>query len=116
MTLPKPQKSTATHFYKYADADHLEWLQDILLKHEIYLPTLSQLNDDNDGLPHLKIQTDDELTDFLIDKFVLGHPDMTPQQLRKEESIIRFHVRTFGSTTLHPQVVQLLDERFKGFR
>jgi hypothetical protein len=116
MTLPKPQKSTSTHFYKYSNADHLDWLQDILLKHEIYLPTLSQLNDDNDGLPHLKIQTENELIEFLIDKFVVGHPEMTPQQLREEESKIRFNVNKFGSAMLHPQVVKVLDERLKGFR
>ncbi len=116
MTLPKPQKSTSAHFYKYANADHLEWLRDIMLKHEIYLPTLSQLNDDNDGLPHLKIQTEEELTDFLLEKFVSAHPDMTIQQLQEQESIIRFNVRKHGTATLHTDLVQVLDERLKGFR
>jgi hypothetical protein len=47
MTLPMPQKSTASHFYKYSSPTNLGWLKDILHQHEIYLPNLTELNDDN---------------------------------------------------------------------
>jgi len=42
MPLPTPQKSTASHFYKYSGPANLGWLKDVLHKHEIYLPTLTQ--------------------------------------------------------------------------
>ena len=32
---------------------HLEWLQPVILRHEIYLPTFVQLNDPRDGKPLL---------------------------------------------------------------
>jgi len=47
MTLPEPRKSTAPYFYKYSNPAKLGWLKDILHQHEIYLPNLAQLNDDN---------------------------------------------------------------------
>ena len=58
MPLPAPRKSTATYFYKYSSPAHLEWLRDILLKHELYLPNLRELNDNNYGLPHLAVPSD----------------------------------------------------------
>jgi hypothetical protein len=55
MPLPTPQESTASHFYNYSGPSNLGWLKDILHKHELYLPNLTQLNDDNDGLPRLAV-------------------------------------------------------------
>jgi hypothetical protein len=56
MPLPMPRKSIATHFYKYRGPANLAWLKDTIHKHEIYLPNLRELNDDNDGLPHLAME------------------------------------------------------------
>jgi hypothetical protein len=69
MPLPTPQKSTVSHFYKYASPSNLGWLKDILQQHEIYLPNLTQLNDDNDGLPRLAMQSEEEMANFLWDRF-----------------------------------------------
>jgi hypothetical protein len=116
MTLPIPQKSTAAHLYKYSSPANLGWLKDILHRHEIYLPNLTQLNDDNDGLPRLAIQSEQEMADFLCDKLSQRNPNMSPQELQHEEKVIRFNVHLHGPAALHPNLVQLLDDQLKEFR
>lgn len=116
MPLPIPRKSIASHFYKYSGPANLGWLKDILHRHEIYLPNLAQLNDDNDGLPHLAMQSEEEMANFLCDRFQRANPNMSPQEFGQNEQIIRFNVRLHGPAALHPNIVRLLDEQFKDFR
>ena len=116
MPLPTPCKSAATHFYKYSDALHLHWLKDILLKHELYLPNLTELNDDDDCLPRLKMQSEDEMASFLYAIFVKDNPVLSPQDLQKQELILRFNVHQHGPAALHPDLVKSLDVQLKDFR
>lgn len=116
MPLPTPQKSVAPHFYKYSGPANLGWLKDILHEHEIYLPDLTELNDDNDGLPFLAMQSEQEMADFLWGKFNERNPKMSPQELEHEEKLIRFNVHLHGPAAIHPNMVQLLDEQLKAFR
>jgi len=116
MPLPIPQKSRAPYLYKYASPAHLDWLKDTLHKHELYLPNLTELNDDNDGLPRLSHQTEEEMADFLWERLKRANPHMTPQQPQHEEEVLRFNVRLHGPAALHPNLVKLLDEQLKDFR
>jgi hypothetical protein len=114
--LPIPRKSTAPYFYKYTGPANLGWLREILHQHEIYLPDLTQLNDDNDGLPHLAMQSEEEMADFLWGAFKRAHPNMSPQELQHEERVLRFNVKSHGPATLHPNLVKVLDGQLKGYR
>jgi hypothetical protein len=114
--LPIPRKSTASHFYKYSSTANLGWLKDILHKHEIYLPNLAELNDDNDGLPHLAMQTEEEMAKFLSSKLAERNPTMSLGALEREAEVIRFNVRLHGPAALHPDMVRLLDEELRDFR
>ena len=116
MPLPPPLKSTSPHFYKYSSPANLGWLKDILHQHEIYLPNLTQLNDDNDGLPRLAMQSEQEMADFLWSKFSERNPKMSLQELEHEEKVLRFNVHLHGPAALHPSIVQLLDSELKDFR
>jgi len=116
MPLPTPRKSTASHFYKYSGPANLGWLRDILHQHEIYLPNLTQLNDDNDGLPRLAMQSEGEMADFLWARFKKANPNMSPSELQHEEKVLRFKVHLHGPAALHPDLVQLLDDQLKGYR
>lgn len=116
MPLPTPQKSTAPYFYKYSGPANLDWLKDMLHRHEIYLPNLTQLNDDNDGLPHLAMQSEQEMADFLWDRFKRANPNMSPLKLQHEEKVLRFNVHLHGPAALHPNLVQLLDGHLEHFR
>lgn len=88
----------------------------MLRENEIYLPTLTELNDDNDGLPHLALQSEQEMADFLWERFKQANPGMSPEQLLREEGILSFSVRLHGPKALHPNLVELLDAKLKGFR
>jgi len=116
MPLPEPRKATASHFYKYSNAAHLEWLKDTLHDHEIYLPNLPELNDDNDGLPKLAMQSEDEMVSFIYRQFAKSNPDMPKEDLEKNALIIRVNVRNHGPAALHPSLVQSLDTQLKDFR
>src|SRR6266851_6124612 len=98
MPLPIPRKSNAPYFYKYSGPANLGWLKDILHKHEIYLPNLTLLNDDNDGLPRLALQSEQEMADFLWSSFVRANPNMSSEEAQRQESILRFNVRAHGPT------------------
>jgi hypothetical protein len=116
MPLPVPQKSAASHFYKYSGPANLGWLKEILQQHKIYLPNLTQLNDDNDGLPRLAMQSEEDMADFLWSRFSERNPKMSAQELEHEEKVIRFNVHLHGPAALHPDLVRLLDDQLKGFR
>jgi hypothetical protein len=107
MPLPAPRRSTAPYLYKYSGPAKLGWLKDILLKHEIYLPNLTELNDDNDGLPRLAIQSEKEMADFLWDGFKHANLNMSPEELHHEEMVLRFNVHLQGQAALHPNLVRL---------
>ncbi len=116
MALPVPCKSTATHFYKYSNAKNLHWLKDILLKHELYLPNLAELNDDDDGLPRLRIQSEEEVISFLFEKFVENNPGISPEEAQKNKAIISVNVHKHGPAALHPNLVKSLDSQLIDFR
>src|ERR1700692_4521026 len=116
MPLPPPKKSTASHFYKYSSCANLDWLKDILHQHEIYLPNRTELNDDNDGLPHLAMQSEQQMADFLWSGFGKAHPNMSQQELQHQEMVLRYNVHLHGPAALHPNMVQLLDDQLKGYR
>ncbi len=114
MALPAPRKSTVTHFYKYSGVGHLEWLRDILLQHELYLPNLAELNDDNDCLPRLAIQTEDEMVSFLWANVV--DPNMSHNEFHQNKLLLRETVRKHGPEALHPKVVEFMDAQLRDFR
>ena len=116
MLLPTPQKSTSPYLYKYSSPANLDRLKSILHQHELYLPNLTQLNDDNDGLPRLAAQSEQEMADFLCSRLRERNPRMSPKQLELEERVIRYNVQLHGPAALHPSIVQLLDEQLKDFR
>ncbi len=115
--LPKPLKATATHFYKYSglqDSDHVEWLKSLIVGNEIYLPTLSQLNDPADGRPVLKPLSEDKMFDFL---FNAGRdPKWTLQQQVHEIWGLRCNIRRHGVEVLHRQMTELLNKELETYR
>jgi hypothetical protein len=81
-----PPKATATFFYKYSGLstpEHLERLRVIVQEHEIYLPTLPQLNDPADGRPRLAPLSEDEMSSFLYTMFVQNNPQLSQAELEK---------------------------------
>lgn len=80
MKAAQPSTSNCSHFYKYSTCDHLEWLKIIILEHKLYLPTLDQLNDPEDGRPDLVPPSEEQWVKFLT----LHNPcRLSPGQIRR---------------------------------
>lgn len=116
MSLPEPRKSTAPYFYKYSSPAHLEWLRDILLKHELYMPNLRELNDNNDGLPHLAIPSAEDMAAYLCDNMQRYRPDLSADQIPYETEVIRYNVQLHGPAKLMPIMVKDLDEQLQSHK
>jgi hypothetical protein len=97
MTIPTPTRATASKFYKYSGPEHLERLKVIILKHELYFPNLSQLNDPADGKPKLLPLSPDRFVSFLYSDFIARNPGLTRDCQEKEAIKIRSMVQSFGS-------------------
>jgi hypothetical protein len=116
MSVPIPAKATCSHFYRYSSADHLEWLKEIILNHELYLPSLTELNDPADGRPKLARMSEDEMARFLISGVVERNPTLPFASLENEAAIIRYNVRLHGTEVLSEQMSELLNSELQGYR
>jgi hypothetical protein len=116
MTLPAPSRPTCPFLYKYSSHQHLERLKIIVLEHELYLPTLTELNDPMDGLPKLALQSEDEMVSFFRDRYARLHPNLTPAERRMEEAIIRYNVKHHTPAALQPKMVEALDAELQNYR
>ena len=116
MTVPTPAKATGSHFYRYSSAEHLEWLEEIILKHELYLPSLNQLNDPADGRPKLAPLSEEHMIRFLLSDVVQRNPAWPLERLEHEAAVIRYNVRLHGTDVLLGQMSELLNAELQGYR
>ena len=116
MTTPIPTGATGSHLYKYSSPDHLERLKVIILEHELYLPSLSELNDPADGRPKLAPMSVDQMTSFLLKDFVRRHPTWPLAELEKEANVIRYNVQLHGTEALRGIMSELLNAELEGYR
>jgi hypothetical protein len=116
MSVPTPIKATGSHFYRYSNSDHLEWLKIIILEHELYLPSLSQLNDPADGRPKLAPMSEERMARFLINGAVERNPTWPLEQLEHEAAVIRYNVRLHGTEALLREMSELLNSELEGYR
>jgi len=116
MATPAPVPATGTHFYRYASPEHLERLKIIVLEHELYLPSLDQLNDPADGRPVLAPMSEDHLVSFLLEDFLRRHPDLTLANQVREAMVIRYNVRRYGPEKILRMLSEVLNAELNGYR
>ncbi len=105
----EPQKASCPFLYKYSNADHLEWLHDILLNHSVYFPSHPELNDPRDGWPLFKDASVADVTRFLVNGFIQRHPSADIRWLAHEVCVIVFNVKHHGASKL----LTMMEEEFK---
>jgi len=118
-TIPLPPKATVPFFYKYsslATPEHRERLRIIIQDHELYLPSLDQLNDPADGRPRLAPLSEEEMSHFLYQKLVQRSPTMSRVELEKEKAIIYYNVKRLGTEGLQRNLTQILHAELKDYR
>jgi hypothetical protein len=116
MNIPKPAKSTAPRLYRYQSPSHLEWLKVIILGHELYLPSVSQLDDPSDGRPRLGLLSPDDLVRALLDHWIKRNPNWTPEVKKREELRIREQVQAREPEALRRKWAEVLNQHFEEFR
>lgn len=116
MKIPLPKRATGSHLYRYSSAEHLDRLKPIILDHELYLPSLTQLNDPADGRPKLKPMSEEQMFSFLYEDVVRRNPFLTGSALEKEAAIIRYNIRFHGTEMLQQIMASLLNNELAGYR
>lgn len=119
VAIPLPPRATAPCFYKYSGLptpEHLQRLRVIVQEHEIYLPTLPQLNDPADGRPILASLSEYEMSSFLYTMFVKNNPQMSQAELEHHREIIFYNVKRHGTATLLRDLTEILHKELEGYR
>jgi hypothetical protein len=117
--IPLPPRATASFLYKYSGlptAEYVERLRVIIQEHEIYLPTLPQLNDPADGRPRLTALSEDEMSSFLYTMFVRNNPQLSQAELENHTRIIFYNVKRHGTRTLLRDMTEILHRELEGYR
>jgi hypothetical protein len=115
-SIPTPIKATGSHFYKYSSAAHLEWLKVMMLEHELYLPSLTELNDPRDGRPKLAPLSEEQMVSFLHTAWCNDHPHASYAARMREKAIIRYNVYLYGCAKLMRGLSNILNKELKDYR
>jgi hypothetical protein len=119
--IPAPVKATGSHFYRYSEFndEKREWLQETILEHRIYVPTVPQLNDPADGRPKLARKTEDELFGFLYSSpsGVLGrNPQISIEEQVREGLIVDHNIKHHGTEVIMRRTVESLYRELDDWR
>jgi hypothetical protein len=117
MDIPTPVRPIGTHFYRYSSLEspeRLDWLRTILLDHEIYVPSVSQLNDPTEGRPLLAPMSEDQMFDFLHDPN--RNPTLTVAAQQTIFEILRHNIRLHGPEELRRKMAALLYKELEAYR
>lgn len=86
----------------------------IILQHELYIPTVSQLNDPADGRPKLAQMSAKEMLAFLYN--AARNPTLTNAAQEQVLMILHREIQLRGVEELRRQVARLLNEHVKNYR
>jgi hypothetical protein len=118
---PIAAQASGSHFYKYSEftAERQEWLKEIILGSQLYVPSVTQLNDPADGRPRLARQSEDDLYRFLYNSpcGVLGrNPHMTIEEQVREAVVLDANIRKHGAEQLQRVMAKYLNDLLGGYR
>jgi hypothetical protein len=119
--IPAPIKATGSHFYKYSpfDGQRQNWLKEIIIQHQIYVPNLTQLNDPPDGRPKLAPMTEDELYSFFYGGqfgVLKRNSRMSVEEQVREAAVLDVNLRQHGKDTIMRETARLLYKELDAWR
>ena len=118
----RPTRASGSHSYRYvslehsnppAHADRLEWLKAIILKHQLYVPNVGQLNDPADGSPRFTLLSPPQ---FLSELFGPRHgvlrnnPGLSLDAQIAEAYVIDYNIQLHGAEKLQRRYKDIFDE------
>ncbi len=114
--LEKPTRPTVPYLYKYSSADHLDWLESIISKNELYFPTLLELNDPADARPKLTASSLDGFVAFVYNGFVSQNPELQDEDYQRARAEIECGAKNFGTDLLLRKMAGLLHKELEDHR
>jgi hypothetical protein len=116
MTSFTPAKATGSHFYRYQSAEHLDRLKTTVLEHELYVPSVAQLNDPTDCRPKIAPMSKEEMVTFLRNDYIRRNPVVALDLLQKHESTIRMSIDLHGLDWFMRETSKILNAQMEQFR
>src|SRR5206468_238156 len=97
----KPPKSWRGEFvYKYGRIDTVErlgWVEQIILRHQLYIPKPGELNDPKEARPEIAPASIGEFIRTLQTYYIKSQPEMTPAEEQYHRKVIDFNLRKYGT-------------------
>jgi hypothetical protein len=82
--MPDLERPTVPFLYKYGSGEHLEWLQPILLQHQVYFPSPPQLNDPKDARPRMTVSSKEGALRSIVNPFLAVHARDPPEVMVRD--------------------------------
>ena len=101
---------TTTHFYRYQTCSHLERLEQVLIRHELYFPTAAELNDPAEGRPRLTAAPARMTARFLVRMFARAHPEASLEDRAKQFRDAMQGICDLGEEWTRQELTRLLHE------
>lgn len=102
--------------YKYGSAEHLEWLQSILLHHRVYFPSPAELKDPLDARPRFTILNREGALRFILNTFLAANAHEPPNVLAAHVPRITHMVMTGPLDRLAATATRLFRRQMDGHR
>jgi hypothetical protein len=101
-----------THFYKYkAPPDNLEWLSDVIVRHQLYFPLPRELNDPAEARPLLDISAA-ESEAFLYRQWCKENPSASNDAAEQALEDIREGIAVMGPDKFYGRMIDGLHEKY----
>jgi len=79
------KRATWSNFYKYGKITNPDWLKSIIIDHEYYFPTSSELNDPAECKTTIFDHSKEEMESFLIAQYLNDYPNTSELGIEKIE-------------------------------
>ena len=116
MTVFTPTRPTVSRFYKYKSAENLARLKPLLIQHELYIPSVAQLNDPLDCRPKITPMSDEEMVTFLRNDYVRRNPILALDLLQQHEQKIRSSIQKLGLEWFNSELSKILNTHMEEYR
>jgi hypothetical protein len=91
-------------------------LKPVILEHQLYLPSVAQLNDPADGRPKIKTMSVEEMVTFLKNVYIGQNRTPALDLLQKHEAEIRASIQTHGLEWFQRELSKILNSKMEQFR
>ena len=98
------------YFYRYQTCSHLERLEQVLIRHELYFATAAELNDPAEGRPRIAAASPRMTARFVVRMFARSHPEASLEDRAKVFARAMEGIQLSGEEWTRQELTRLLHE------